>query len=128
MLLLLRAHRLAKRVCGTDNLNGFCLEASVVIVEYLRRHHVKQVRLIRRNCADEGHWTFAINQQEYDPTGADWTNPSTGTTPGTIYKVTKHSPHHDWPATEVNERAAYESVGIKRKNRNTARHFPSDLS
>jgi hypothetical protein len=73
------------------------------------------VRLIRRNYAGEGHWNFAINKQEYDPTYADWTNPPTGTIPGSIYKITEHSPHHAWPRTRVNNQAAYEIIGIARR-------------
>lgn len=33
MLLLQKAHRAAKLFCGTSNLNSFCLEACVVMVE-----------------------------------------------------------------------------------------------
>jgi hypothetical protein len=115
-LLLIRAHKIVKRFCQTNTLDGYCLEASVIIVEYLRRHHVEQVRLIRRNYGGEGHWNFAINQQEYDPTCADWTNPPTGTVPGSIYKITEHSPHHACPRTRVNNQAAYEITGITRRN------------
>jgi len=115
-LLLVRAHKLAKRFCQTNTLDSYCLEASVIIAEYLRRHHVEHVRLIRRNSAGEGHWNFAINQQEYDPTCADWTNPPTSTVPGSIYEITEHSPHHAWPLTRVNNQAAYEITGITRRN------------
>jgi hypothetical protein len=115
--LLLHAHNLAKRFCQTPNLDGYCLEASVVMVEFLRRRKVADVRLCRRLYNGHGHWTIIIHQQEYDPTCADWTNRPERSNPGSLYKVTESSPHHQWPLTRVNETAAYECVGIKRKSR-----------
>jgi len=116
--LLLHAHQLAKRFCQTSNLDGYCLEASVVMVEYLRRRHIPDVQLCRRLCDGDGHWTIIVLQREYDPTCADWnTNRPPRAKPGSLYKVTKSSPHHQWPLTRVNQTTAYECVGIKRKSR-----------
>jgi hypothetical protein len=115
--LLLHAHQLAKRFCQTPNLDGYCLEASVVMVEYLRRHRVPKVELRRRLYEGDGHWTITIGEQEYDPTCTDWTNRPPRAKPGSLYKVTKSSPHHQWPPTRVNQTAAYECVGIKRKSK-----------
>jgi hypothetical protein len=117
LTLLLHAHRLAKRFCQTPNLDGYCLEASVVMVEYLLRRRVANVQLRRRLYDGDGHWTIILGQQEYDPTCADWTNPPARTKPGSLYKITKSSPHHQCPLTRVNQTAAYECVGIKRKSR-----------
>jgi hypothetical protein len=112
MTLLQKAHRAAKLFCGTSNLNTFCLEASVVMVEYLHRHGHPHAHLIRRNCDGDGHWTIQLNKVEYDPTCADWPDPPPDSIPRTLYQVTQESPHHAWPRTRVNMQAAYEITGI----------------
>jgi hypothetical protein len=113
MRLLQKAHRAAKLFCGNSNLNTFCLEASVVMVEYLHRHGQRNARLIRRNCGDgDGHWTIQLNKVEYDPTCADWPDPPPTSLPRTLYQITPESPHHAWPRTRVNKQAAYEITGI----------------
>lgn len=111
---LQKAHRVAKLFCGTKNLDSYCLEASVVMVEYLRRHQI-QAQLIRREYNGDGHWTIKIDQIEYDPTCADWKTPPAGSIAGQLYTVTNHSTHSAWPQTKVNETIAYECVGIRRR-------------
>jgi hypothetical protein len=112
MRLLQNAHRAAKLFCGTSNLNTFCLEASVVMVEYLHRHGQHNAHLIRRNCDGDGHWTIQLNRVQYDPTCADWPDPTPNSIPRTLYQITQESPHHAWPRTRVNKQAAYEITGI----------------
>jgi hypothetical protein len=111
MLLLKKAHRAAKLFCGTSDLNSYCLEACVVMVEYLHRHG-HHAQLIRRECQGDGHWTIHVDKAEYDPTCADWPNPPADSHPGTLYRVTNESPHHGWPRTRVNKQAAYATAGI----------------
>jgi hypothetical protein len=112
MLLLQKAHRAAKLFCGTSDLNSFCLEACVVMVEYLQRHGQHQARLIRRNYDGDGHWTIELNKIEYDPTCSDWPDPPPNSIPRTLYQIIPDSPHHTWPRTRVNKQAAYEITGI----------------
>lgn len=112
MSLLQKAHHAAKLFCGSSNLNTFCLEASVVMVEYLQRHGQHDAHLIRRNCDGNGHWTIQLNRVEYDPTCAYWPDPPPDSLPQTLYQVTPESPHHTWPRTLVNKQAAYEIAGI----------------
>lgn len=123
MSLLQKAHRAAKLFCGTSNLNTFCLEASVVMVEFLHRHGHRDAHLIRRNYDGDGHWTIELNKVEYDPTCADWPDPPPKSIPHTLYQVTSQSPHHTWPRTRINIQAAYEIAGIT--HRTFQKHRPN---
>lgn len=127
MLLLQKAHRAAKLFCGTSHLNSYCLEACVVMVEYLNRHG-QDAHLIRRNCEGDGHWTIQVNDIEYDPTCAGWPDPPADSSPGTLYQVNDASPHHRWHRTRVNREGAYATVGITHRpfqNTKGRRHKPS---
>ena len=125
MLLLQKAHRAAKLFCGTSNLKTYCLEASVVIVEYLHRHG-QNAKLIRRNCEGDGHWTIQVNESEYDPTCADWPDPPANSQAGTLYQVKSDSPHHHWPRTRVNRRIAYATTHRTVQKTNARGRTPSD--
>ena len=111
MRLLEKAHRAAKLFCGTSDLNRYCLEACVVMVEYLHRHG-QNAQLIRRDCGGDGHWTIQVNDAEYDPTCADWPDPPADSQAGNLYQVNSDSPHHRWPSTPVNRQIAYATAGI----------------
>ena len=116
---ILKAYSVARRFVNQPTLAGYCLEASVAMVEFLRRHRDKErecrVELIRRELEDGGHWTAEVDGVEYDPTCADWDDAPPDSQPGTLYVVEENSPHNRWPRTRVHVPAAYETVGIQRR-------------
>lgn len=94
-------HELAQ--AGFD-VNGACLEASVLMHKYLRRHGIR-AELIRREHPDGGHWTIRTPAGEYDPTISAWHDAPRDATG--LYRVSKSSPQHKWPETVVDEERAY---------------------
>ena len=84
------------------SVDGACLEASVLMHQYLREHGIR-AELVRREIPDAGgHWTVRTPAGEYDPTIMAWD----GGVPG-LYTVRAESPHHEWPETKVDEARAY---------------------
>lgn len=120
-----RAFQVAQRFIRQTDLNGYCLEASVVMAEHLRRHRTREadrrIKLVRRKIVNDGHWTVEVDGQEYDPTCAywDWTGARVpvGLVPRELYEVSPRSPHRFWRRTRIHLRYAYEAVGITRKLR-----------
>ena len=89
---------------GVD-VNGACLEASVIMHKYLRDHGFC-AKLVRREMPEGGgHWTVRVSEAEYDPTIAAWPDAPAGAQG--LYVVEPHSPHYAWPETRVNVRGAY---------------------
>lgn len=97
-------HALRELAQAGFDVDGACLEASVLMHEYLRRHGIR-AELIRREMPDGGHWTVRVSGVEYDPTVATWRDAPRGAKG--LYRIRKNSPHHRWPETRVDERKAY---------------------
>ena len=99
------AYEEAQRELGKD-LNGFCLEASWLMVEWLNAHGYGPAVAIRYELPDgDGHWTLQVDDVEYDPTIAFW-KASEEYRPkdalrNCIYVVHGTSPHNDWDVTET---------------------------
>ncbi len=103
---------------GFEDMDGMCLEASVVLCERLRDEGV-DARLARR-WSDEygGHWTVCTSAGEFDPTIAWWGDSAPkGASKGQLYEVTNVSPHAGWEKDDsVDESTAYriaiEELGV----------------
>lgn len=97
-------HALQELAQADIPLCGACLEASVLMHQYLRDRDAP-VQLVRRESEVGGHWTVRTPQAEYDPTIATW--PDAPRSAQGLYVVEGDSPHHDWPETEVDVPKAY---------------------
>ena len=112
---MLMAYRAAKILNAGQSLDGYCVEASVTMLEYLNRHNLK-AGLVRRRVGNDGHWTIKFEDREYDPTCAEWGSAAPeGSTPGQLYEVVSTSPHHNWPYMRIDLKAAYEISGIQQR-------------
>jgi len=115
------ARRFLAKAPGFCNLNGYCIEASVLMHKYLKKRGVG-VRLVRYKTAVGGHWTIRTPEGEFDPTIGCWPNAprlARGAKCDTLYPVTDQSPHRRWKQTPVSETTAYSTVWTKdfdRKN------------
>jgi hypothetical protein len=104
---------------GFCDLDGFCIDASVMMHKYLRDHGVR-ARLVRYELptGEGGHWTIETSEGEFDPTVGCWKLRGVGEEPrprgarcDALYPVTESSPHRRrWRRTRVVERTAYETV------------------
>ena len=97
-------HALRELAQAGFDVNGACLEASVLMHKYLREHGVR-AELVRREMPDGGHWTIRTPAGEYDPTISAW--PNAPVRVRGLYLVEPDSPHHEWPETSVDEKRAY---------------------
>lgn len=78
-------------------LDGACLEASALMVKWLRQKKI-DASLIRRKLNDEeGHWTVWTPDGEVDPTIGAWSDRPRDSRPGVLYHVSPKSPHDNWP-------------------------------
>lgn len=95
------------------DLDGYCLEASVLMHKYLVKRGVdaKLVRYEDRKIG--GHFTVRVPEGEFDPTIGCWKDAPRAAKCNVLYPVTPQSPHRRWRRTPVSEKAAYESVWTK---------------
>lgn len=113
-----QAFRAARRYLAEEpgfcNLNGYCLEASVLMHKYLTKRGV-EAKLVRyEDPAIGGHFTVRVPEGEFDPTIGCWPDAPKTAKCDALYPVTAHSPHRRrWRRTPVNTKVAYESVWIK---------------
>lgn len=103
------ARRYLQRTPGRCTLDGYCIEASVLMHKYLSRRGVR-AKLVRYATPVGGHWTIRTPEGEFDPTIGCWSDRPPSAKCGALYAVTAKSPHRRWRKTRTNKRAAYSAV------------------
>jgi hypothetical protein len=77
------------------NLDGACLEASVLFVDLLRKRQI-QAELVRYLMSDSsGHWAVKTPAGVYDPT-INWWPETKRNAAKKLHSVGPNSPHHKW--------------------------------
>ena len=91
--------------------DGACLEVSVLMHQHLKQAGFKPTLVRRTSLIHGGHWTIALDEQEYDPTILYWTEYGGK---GALYVVEKYSPQAKWPKDKhVDVSRAYRCAGVK---------------
>jgi hypothetical protein len=100
----------------TCDLSGACLEASVLMHDWLQRHGLA-ADLVRRTIPElGGHWSVLVpGVGEFDPTIAFWPDAEAwGISGGPgLYHVRRGSPHGRWRRSSVDVCRAYEVAALR---------------